>query len=106
MDSRSNLCSFGHHCSLDKNVCAMKLEWTEGCVVSGLDIDGESVNYMEPDEQRARFYKCLDWYKHRAVNDDDYLDFLIWLTEKYGDFRYIDHCEQCGDSIYTTTLEI
>jgi hypothetical protein len=84
----------------------MKLEWTEGCVVSGLDIDGESVNYMEPDEQRAHFNKCLDWYKHRAVNDDDYLDFLIWLTEKYGDYRYVDHCEQCGDSIYTTTLEI
>lgn len=84
----------------------MKLEWTEGCVVSGLDIDGESVNYMDSDEQRARFNKCLDWYKHRAVKDDDYLDFLIWLTEKYGDCQYVDHCEQCGDSIYTTTLEI
>lgn len=84
----------------------MKLEWTEGCVVTGLDIDGESVNYMEPYEQRARFTKCLAWYKHQAVKDDDYLDFLIWLTQKYGDFKYEEHCEECGDSIYTTTLEI
>lgn len=84
----------------------MKLEYTEGCVVSSLDIDGESANYMDFEEQKSYFNKCLDWYRHQAVKEDDYLDFLIWLTEKYGDCQYVDHCEQCGDSIYTTTLEI
>lgn len=84
----------------------MKLEWTEGCVVSGLDIDEDSFRYMDTEEQKSYFNKCLDWYKHKANEDKDFQDFLIWLTEKYGDYQYVDHCEQCGDSIYTTTLEI
>ena len=84
----------------------MKLEWTEGCVVSSLDIDGERFYYMDAEEQKSNFIRCLDWYRHKAVDDKDFQDFLIWLTEKYGDCQYVDHCEQCGDSIYTTTLEI
>jgi hypothetical protein len=84
----------------------MKLEWTEGCVVSGLDIDEDSFRYMDTEEQKSYFNKCLDWYKHKSNEDKDFQDFLIWLTEKYGECKFVDNCEQCGDSIYTTTLEI
>ena len=84
----------------------MKLEWTEGCVVSGLDVDDERFYYMDSEEKKSYFNKCIDWYKNRALLEEDFQDFLIWLVEKYGDCQYVDHCEQCGDSIYTTTLEI
>lgn len=106
MDSRSNLCGFGHHCSLYKIFGTMKLEYTEGCVVSGLDVDEERFYYMDSEEKKSYFNKCIDWYKNRALLEEDFQDFLIWLVEKYGDCQYVDHCEQCGDSIYTTTLEI
>ena len=84
----------------------MLIEWTEGCIVTGLDIDEDRFHTMTTEEQKEHFIKCLDWYKHKATEDKDFQDFIIWLTEKYGDCRYVDHCEQCGDSIYTTTLEI
>lgn len=84
----------------------MKLEWTEGCVVIGLDIDDDRFHLMEVEEQRAHFNKCLDWYKHKATNDEDFQDFIVWLVEKYGEWKCEDYCEQCGDSIYTTTLEL
>lgn len=84
----------------------MKLEWTEGCVVTGLDIDEERFHLMEEEEQMKYFNKCLDWYKHKATEDKDFQDFVVWLVEKYGEFKYEGHCEQCGDSIYVTTLEI
>ena len=84
----------------------MKLEWTEGCVVSGLDVDDERFYYMDSEEKKSYFNKCIDWYKNRALLEEDFQDFLIWLVEKYGDCQYVGHCEQCSDSIYTTTLEI
>ena len=84
----------------------MILEWTEGCVVTGLDIDGDRFHTMTTEEQKHYFNKCIDWYRHRALHEEDFQDFIIWLVEKYGDFKYVDHCEECGDSIYTTTLEI
>ena len=84
----------------------MKIEYTEGCVASGLDIDGDAFNSLSTKEQQGYFKDCIDWYKHRALLDDDFQDFIIWLAEKYGECKYVDHCEQCGDSIYTTTLEI
>ena len=84
----------------------MKLEWTEGCTVTGLDIDGDSFHTMSVEEQKDYFNKCLDWYRHRALPEEDFQDFIIWLVEKYGDFEFQYHCEQCGDSVYTTTLEI
>lgn len=84
----------------------MKLEYTEGCVCYGLDIDGKGFQSMSSEEKKAFFNKCIDWYRHRALPQEDFQDFIIWLVEKYGDFEFQYHCEQCGDSVYTTTLEI
>lgn len=84
----------------------MKLEYTEGCTVTGLDIDGDSFHTMTVEEQKIYFSKCLSWYKHNAIKDKDFQDFIIWLVEKYGDFEFQYHCEECGDSVYKTTIEI
>ena len=84
----------------------MKLEWTEGCIVSGLDIDGDRFYTMTTEEQKDYFNKCIDWYRHRALPEEDFQDFIIWLVEKYGDYEFQYNCEECGDSVYTTTLEI
>ena len=84
----------------------MKIEYTEGCICYGLDVDGDGFHTMTTEEQKTHFIKCLDWYKHKAIEDKDFQDFIIWLVEKYGDFDFQYHCEQCGDSVYTTTLEI
>lgn len=84
----------------------MKIEYTEGCVVSGLDIDEERFHTMSKREQGEFFKQAIDWYRHKAFADEDFQDFIIWLVEKYGDFEFQYHCDQCGDSVYTTTLEI
>lgn len=84
----------------------MLIEWTEGCIVTGLDIDEDRFHKMTTEEQKAHFIKCLDWYKHKATKDKDFQDFIIWLVEKYGDYEFQYHCEQCGDSVCTTKLEI
>ena len=50
--------------------------------------------------------RLLEYLSNRVQNDDHLQDLLIWSCERFGDTRHDYHCEQCGDDVYTTTLEI
>ncbi len=84
----------------------MLIEYTEGCTCDGLNVDGENFHNLSDEQKIEVRNKLCDWYKERELPDDDLFDFIVWVTSRYGDCEFQYHCEQCGDSVYATTLEI
>lgn len=80
----------------------MKLEYTEGCICSGLDVDGKP------------FHELSEVSKvdilHSVINvlscEYDPQSILIDLLRQYGEYEYHYTCEDCGDSVTSYTLEI
>ena len=80
----------------------MKLEYTEGCVCYGLDVDGEPFNDLDEAKKREIFNRMVE----AILKDFDIQNITIDLLRDYGEYNYLFHCEQCGDNVCSFTLEI
>lgn len=80
----------------------MKLEYTEGCVCYGLDVDGEPFN----DLGEVSKVDILHSVVNALCCEYDPQNILIELLYQYGEYKHLYHCEQCGDSVCSYTLEI
>ncbi len=81
----------------------MKIVETEGCIVSGITIDGIDIHSIS-EEQRDKIFK---WMESKMIEDRaTFYDMLSNILSIYGDYKYLYTCEQCGDSVSETTLEI
>ena len=80
----------------------MKIEYTEGCVCYGLDVDGKPFN----DLGEVSKVDIL----HSVINvlscEYDPQSILIDLLQQYGEYKHIGHCDECGDSVCTYTIEV
>lgn len=80
----------------------MRLEYTEGCICYGLDVDGK------PFHELGEVSK-VD-ILHSVINvlscEYDPQSILIDLLRQYGEYEYHYTCEDCGDSVTSYTLEI
>ena len=84
----------------------MKLEWTEGCTCYGLDVDEDYFGDLSDEQKKEVRNKLCDWYKERELPDEDLFDFIVWITSRYGEYKHLFHCDQCGDNVCSYTLEI
>ena len=83
----------------------MKIVKTEGCIVSGINIDGKNLIILEDDEKEVYYNKILEYFKNNY--SEDRLKMLIdVLLDYYGEYKHLYHCEQCGDDVYEQSLEI
>lgn len=80
----------------------MKLEYTEGCTCYGLEVDGEPFNDL--DEAKKR--EALDRMVEAILKDYDIQNIIIDLLQTHGEYKHLYHCEQCGDSVCTYTINI
>lgn len=80
----------------------MKLEYTEGCTCSGLDVDGEPLNDLNAVEKVSLLHSVVT----TLSVDYDIQDIMINLLRQYGEYKHLFNCEQCGDSVCSYTLEI
>lgn len=80
----------------------MKLEYTEGCVCYGLDVDGEPFNDLDEAKKREVFNRMVE----AILKDYDIQNITIDLLHDYGEYKHIGHCDECGDNISSFTLEI
>lgn len=80
----------------------MKLEYTEGCTCSGLDVDGEPFNDLNAVEKVALLHSVVTMLSV----DYDIQDIMINLLRQYGEYKHLFHCEECGDNVSSYTLEI
>lgn len=80
----------------------MNIEYTEGCICYGLDVDGKP------------FHELSEVSKvdilHSVINvlscEYDPQSIMIDLLRQYGEYEYHYTCEDCGDSVTSYTLEI
>lgn len=80
----------------------MKIEYTEGCVCYGLDVDGEPFNNLDHDKKIEVFDRIFEHL------DEEYglNTMLVDILQHYGEYKHIGHCDECGDNISSFTLEI
>lgn len=80
----------------------MKIEYTEGCVCYGLDVDGEPFNNLDHDKKIEVFDRIFEHL------DEEYglNTMLVDILQHYGEYKHIGHCDECGDNISSYTLEI
>lgn len=83
----------------------MKVEYMTGCTVSCIDVDKEDIRDLSASKM-AELKNRLIGFLEAKVSEEDLQDLLLWTVETYGTTEHQYHCEQCGDDIYKTTLNI
>lgn len=80
----------------------MKIEYTEGCVCYGLDVDGEPFNNLDHDKKIEVFDRIFEHL------DEEYglYSMLVDILRQYGEYKHCFTCEDCGDSVCTYTIEV
>lgn len=84
----------------------MKLEYTLGCTVSGLEVDGDDFRDLTATKLQELKDTLIDYLEERKLSEDDLQDLAIWVTERFGISEHQFYCETCNDDVYTTTLNI
>lgn len=80
----------------------MKIEYTSGCVVHSLTIDGVETIDLDPKEFKEKALKVIE----KIDNEELLRTLLIQAVEIMGESELIAHCDECGDNIYKDTLII
>ena len=80
----------------------MKIEYTEGCVCYGLNVDGEPFNDLDEAKKRKVFNRMVE----AILKDYDIQDIIINLLCRYGEYKHLFNCEECGDSVCSYTINI
>ena len=80
----------------------MKIEYTEGCVCYGLNVDGEPFNDLDEAKKRKVFDRMVE----AILKDYDIQDIIIHLLNYYGEYKHLFNCEECGDSVCSYTIKI
>lgn len=81
----------------------MKLVWTNGCIVSNLDIDDVSFGNLSEEEKEVVWSKLFESIEH---TDENLQNLLQWYLETYGTHKHLYCCEQCGDEVCEITARI
>ena len=84
----------------------MKIEYTNGCTVSGLDIDEENFSDLTATKLQETKNALLAFLERKKMDECDLQELLVWTATTYGKEEYVGYCDQCGDTIYKTTLTI
>ena len=80
----------------------MKLEYTEGCICYGLDVDEEPFNDLDEAKKREVFDRMVE----AILKDYDIQNITIDLLRQYGEYNHCFTCEDCGDSVCTYTIDV
>ena len=80
----------------------MKIEYTEGCICYGLDVDEQPFNDLDEKKQREVFDRMINV----LFVDYGIQNIMIDLLRQYGDYKHVGHCEECGDNISSYKLEV
>lgn len=80
----------------------MKIEYTEGCVCYGLNVDDEPFNDLDEAKKREVFNRMVE----AILKDYDIQDITRVLVYQYGEYKHLFDCEECGDSVCSFTIKI
>lgn len=83
----------------------MKIIETNGCVVSGIEIDGKGLEILEEEEKKQYYQKILNWLSEN-YSEVTFRELLGFMTSNFGDSKHLYTCDQCGDSVWEYKVEI
>lgn len=85
----------------------MKVEYTNGCIADTLEIDGFPFGDTHSSSLNGITENLLRYIRKQCKEDREYLqELLIATTERFGETEYMHTCEQCGDSVFKTSLDM
>lgn len=85
----------------------MKVEYTNGCIADTLEIDGFPFGDTHNNSLNGITENLLRYIRKQCKEDREYLqELLIATTERFGETEFLHTCEQCGDSVFKTTLDM
>ena len=80
----------------------MKIEYTEGCICYGLEVDGVPFNDLKEYKKKPILNKVIN----AILEDYDIQNVLMELLHDYGEIQQCSLCQVCGDSVSTYTIEV
>ena len=81
----------------------MKIVKTDGCIVSGIDVDGVDINNISEETKQ----KIIEWIYYKIGVDSSYFKAILSDTvDIFGEYNYLYTCDECGDSVSETILKI
>lgn len=84
-----------------------KLVATQGCICDGLTIDNNNpADY--PIEMKLGFlYKVYKKAVEKGLADDSDITSLLYeAVVRFGDSKFVYHCDECGDNVYDYKMKI
>ena len=79
-----------------------KIVYIDGCIATGLTVDGEFFKDLSLEEQKAIMHKIID----SATDSSSLQNMLIEYVQTAGEYEYLYTCDECGDSVCEWTVEI
>lgn len=79
----------------------MKINYTSGCICDSLTIDDKESIDLSSKVIKDAIVKALE-----KVDDISTLQDILVTIAETGEYKDLGHCEQCGDFIYSYTLEV
>lgn len=78
----------------------MEIVYTEGCTVTGIEIDGEDVREIPVSRQREILRQVIDKIDENMLYD------VFKAIALNGEYKHLYYCEQCGDDVVEYRLEL
>lgn len=78
----------------------MEIVYTEGCTVTGIDIDGEDVREIPISRQREILHQAIDKIDENIMHD------VFKAIAENGKYKHLYDCDQCGDSVCEYRLKL
>jgi len=79
----------------------MKIVYTEGCTCFSLTIDKKDVQDLSEVEIKNTLLKVIE-----HLNKDDVIQILQDVAQRVGEYKYVDHCDECNDDICEYSIKI
>lgn len=80
----------------------MKLNYTNGCTATSLTVDGVATVDMKIEDLQDVICKMVKKETDVATLQSCWKN----LMESMGEYKYLGHCETCGDCIFEFTLDL
>lgn len=78
----------------------MEIVYTEGCTVTGIDIDGENVREIPVGRQRKILHQVINRIDENIMRD------VFKAIAENGEYKHLYDCDCCGDSVCEYRLEL
>lgn len=78
----------------------MEIVYTEGCTVTGIEIDGEDLREITVDRQREILHQVIDKI------DDNIMYDVFKAIALNGEYEHLYYCDQCGDDVVEYRLKL